>query len=227
MNVKDLPINERPRERLMKYGAENLSVQELLAIILKSGTKNNSVNTLVFNILDNIKSIEKLATYPISEILKIKGIGIAKACTLMATVELGKRIYTYKIEENTQDFSNSENIFNYFKVIFSNKLQEEFYCLYLDNKKKLIEKKLLFKGTINQSLIHPREIFKEAYLLSASFIICVHNHPSGDITPSSADVESTKMIYQLGKIHGIFLLDHLIIGKEKYYSFYIEKNVIL
>lgn len=227
MDIKNMPISERPRERLLKCGVESLSIQELLAIILKSGTKNNSVDNLVNNILSSVKNIEELSSYPISKILEIKGIGIAKATTLLATIELGKRIANYKVESKHLDFSNSENIFNHFKVIFNNKLQEEFYCLYLDNKKRLIDKKMLFRGTINQSLIHPREIFKEAYLLSASFIICIHNHPTGDINPSYADIESTKMIYELGKIHGIFLIDHLIIGKDKYYSFYMEKNVIL
>lgn len=227
MAIKNIPLEERPRERLVRYGVSSLSMQELLAIILKTGTKNNKIESLVEDILICINQIKNIENLSLNNLLKINGIGVAKACTLLASIELGNRINNYVPTNNKLKFSDPDVIFDYFKSFFKTKKQEEFYCLYLDNQKNLIDKKLLFKGTVNQSLIHPREIFKEAYLLSASFIICLHNHPTGDVTPSLADINSTKMIYDLGKIHGIKLIDHLIIGKEKYYSFYMEKNVIL
>ena len=105
-------------------------------------------------------------------------------------------------------------------------MQEEFYCLYLDNKKKYIDKLKLFVGSINYSVVHPREVFKNAYLLSASFIVCIHNHPSGDPFPSHEDIILTSKIKEIGNLHGIGLVDHIIIGKDSYYSFYENKNVI-
>ena len=108
----------------------------------------------------------------------------------------------------------------YFKNIFTYEKQENFYAIYLDTKSKLISFKLLFKGTLNSSTVHPREIFKEAYLLSSSFIVCLHNHPSGDPNPSKEDIILTQNILELGYIHGIYLIDHIIVGNNKYFSFY-------
>ena len=122
--------------------------------------------------------------------------------------------------------TNPSNIINYFNYLFKNKKQEEFYVLYLDNKKKYLDKKKLFVGSINLSVSHPREIFKEAYLLSSSYIICIHNHPSGDATPSKEDILVTKKLKHIGDIHGIYLVDHIIIGDNNYYSFYEDNNII-
>lgn len=226
MLIKDMPILERPRERLIKYGVNNLSLNELLTIILKSGTKNNDINTLVENLILLTKENNPIDELSLSNLLKVKGIGLAKACTLLASVELGKRLSKKETNKKNIKFSTPNKIYDYFKDVYKNKKQEEFYCMYLDNKNNLIDKKLLFKGTVNQSLIHPREIFKEAYMLSASFIICIHNHPTGDTTPSNEDISSTKLIYELGMIHGIYLRDHIIVGKDNYYSFCENKNII-
>ena len=144
----------------------------------------------------------------------------------MATIELGRRIYQDISEEELVNCSNSLNIIKYFNYIYKNRKQEEFYVLYLDKKYNLLEKKKLFIGTIDFSQVHPREIFKEAYLLSASYILCIHNHPSGDATPSKDDMEITKRIKRIGDIHAIPLLDHIIIGNNNYYSFYEDKNII-
>ena len=121
--------------------------------------------------------------------------------------------------------TNPKSIINYFNNLFNGIKQELFYVIYLDNQKKYIDKKLLFKGTVNYSLVHPREIFKEAYMLSASYIICIHNHPSGNATPSSNDIELTERIKNIGNLHGIILIDHIIIGKNNYYSFYEDNNL--
>jgi len=222
--IKNIPKVERPRERLEQYGVSNLSNEELISIILKTGTKNESVKSLATRVLTSIGGINKLKDIKINTLTIIKGIGKVKAMELIAAIELGKRIY-YDKDITNNAFNNAESVFNYFKYYLDNKKQEHFYCLYLDNKKNLIDKKLLFVGTINQSVVHPREIFKEAYLLSASYIICVHNHPSNDPTPSKEDIVFTKNIREVGSIQGIPIIDHIIVCNNKYYSFF-EQNKI-
>lgn len=224
--IKDIPSSERPRERLEKIGKENLSNTELLSIILKTGTKGESVTTLASRILQNIEDISNLKDISKEQLLKIKGIGKVKAIELLASIELGRRIYLEKRQKNKkQKFNNSLVIYENNKHLFYEKKQEYFYCLYLNSKKELIERKLLFMGTLNKSLVHPREIFKEAYNLSASSIICMHNHPSGDITPSTEDIILTKSLIEIGKIQQIPIIDHIIFGDDKYYSFY-ENDII-
>ena len=132
---------------------------------------------------------------------------------------MGKRINNKINNINQIKIYSSESIFNYYKDKLKDKLQEHFYCVYLDTKNHIIKDKLLFIGTINQSLVHPREVFKEAYLLSATSIICIHNHPSGNINPSNNDIIITKQLKEVGTLLGINVLDHIIIGKDTYYSF--------
>ena len=187
--------------------------------MLKCGTKDLSVKELANNILKQIDNINNLKDINYQNLIKIKGIGKAKACEILASIELGKRINNKINNINQIKIYSSENIFNYYKDKLSDKLQEHFYCVYLDTKNYIIKDKLLFIGTINQSLVHPREVFKEAYLLSATSIICIHNHPSGNVNPSNNDIIITKQLKEVGKLLGINVLDHLIIGKDTYYSF--------
>lgn len=219
VKIKDIPQNERPRERLISLGVENLNNEELLSILLKTGSKNLSAKDLANNLLKEVGTIQKLGEINYQVLRKIKGIGDAKACSIIAAIELGKRIKQENNSLMNLQITNAEVVFEYFKNIFEDKKQEYFYCVYLDNIKKVLEKKLLFIGTINQSLVHPREVFKEALLLSASGIICVHNHPSGNILPSKDDITLTKRLIEVGNLMGIKIIDHLIIGKNKYYSF--------
>lgn len=219
VNIKDIPITERPRERLMNVGVNNLSNEELLAILLKTGTKNISVKTLASNILSQISSINELKDMNLEKLIKIKGIKKAKACELLASIELGRRINQTNNYINEVKILSSDSIFNYYKDILKDKKQEHFYCVYLDTKNKIIKDKLLFVGTINESLVHPREVFKEAYLLSASSIIMVHNHPSGNPCPSKNDIIITNQMKEVGNLLGIRVLDHIIIGSNDYYSF--------
>lgn len=223
MNLKSLPESERPRERLLKYGSENLSNEELLAIILKTGTKNKSVKEVSCNVLAKVKNIQDLKELSIQNLMEIEGIGKVKAIELKAVLELGKRIYEDVSYEEMVKCTEPNNIIRHFNYLFKDKKQEEFYALYLDKKKQLLGIKKLFVGTIDTSLSHPREIFKEAYLLSSSYIICIHNHPSGDATPSREDNLFTENIKEIGKLHAIPLLDHLIIGKDNYFSYYENK----
>lgn len=219
--IKDIPIQERPRERLNKYGKENLSNNELLSIVLKTGIKGENVNELAARVLKEIGHINKLKDITQERLLKIKGIGPTKASEILATIELGRRVFLIKEDERKRHiYNNSQIIYDNNKHLFINQQQECFYCIYLNSSKEMIEKKLLFKGTLNRSLVHPREIFKEAYLLSASSIICMHNHPSGDVTPSTDDIILTKSLIEIGKLQQIPVIDHIIFGKDKYYSFY-------
>lgn len=216
--IKNIPEFDRPRERFKKYGVENLSNNELISIILSSGTKNISVKELSSNILGKLDDISDLKDMTLNKLKQTKGIGEVKAITLLSALELGKRVY-YEKNISKIKMNSADKIYNYMKDIVYNKNQEYFYALYLDSKKNLIDKKLLFIGTINKSIVHPREIFKYAYLLSASSIVCIHNHPSGDPLPSKEDMLITKHLVDIGKIQGISVVDHIIIGNN-YYSFY-------
>ena len=218
IKFKNIPDTDKPRERLYNYGANNLSNEELISIILKTGSKKYSVKEVSLKLLETINDLSKLKDIGISSLMKIDGIGKVKAIELKAAIELGRRVYLDN-NINKIKLNNPLNVYEYFKIILNDKKQEYFYCIYLDTKGNLLDKKCLFIGTINNSVIHPREIFKEAYLLSANGIICVHNHPSGDSSPSKEDILVTKKLQELGIIHGIKIIDHIIIGNNNYYSF--------
>ena len=219
MKIKDIPICERPIERLIDNGVQGLSNEELISILIRCGTKNKSAKDLSLEILNEIKDVAYLRDIKINKLKKIKGIGVSKAAILLAAVELGKRAYSSIRFPLIDNYTNSKKIFESFKSLFIDKKQEYFYCLYFDNKQHLIGKENLFIGTLNQSVVHPREIFKHAYLYSASGIICIHNHPSGDVSPSNEDIELTNALIEIGKLNKIPILDHIIISNNSYYSF--------
>ena len=225
IDFKKISDEDKPRERLIKCGAVNLSNEELLTIILKTGTKGISVKELACQILAEINSIKELKNFSLNTLCQIKGMGKVKSIELLATVELGRRIYQDTSLEELISCTSPSNIINYFHDLFKDSKQEEFYVIYLDNQKKFIGKKMLFKGSANASIAHPREIFKEAYLLSASYLICLHNHPSGNPTPSREDIDLTRKLKEIGLIHAIALLDHIIIGENCYYSFYEDNKL--
>ena len=219
VKIKDIPQSERPRERLIKNGVESLSNEELLAIVLKTGTRGSSAKELASEILSKIGSIKKLRDINYESLSKIKGIGMSKACELLSIIELGKRINKEIDSIINVSLTSTDMVYKFYKDKIGDKQQEYFYCIYLDNRKKIINEKLLFIGTINYSLVHPREVFKEAYLLGASSIICVHNHPGGNPIPSKQDYEITNNLIEASKILGVKFLDHVIICKNNYYSF--------
>ena len=227
MKIKSIPKEERPRERFIEVGKENLSDSELLAIILKTGTKEKSVKELSYEILNSVSDISELKDINYNKLLDIKGIGKVKAIELEASIELGKRIFLEKKNKIKEKWTNPENIFLNNKYLFEGLKQEKFYCFYFNNNQELIERKLLFMGTINRSSVHPREIFKEAYLRSAASIICIHNHPSGNTNPSKEDIRFTKAIKEIGDTFGIPVLDHIIISDNSYYSFYEQSDIFL
>lgn len=225
IDFKKIPENDKPRERLYMYGSEILSNEEIISIILKTGSKNMCVKEVSLKLLEYVGDISKLKDIGINSLTKIEGIGKVKAIELKAALELGRRVYKEVKKVNNIKFTNSDIIYDYFVNILLDKKQEYFYCVYVDTKNNYIDMKCLFIGTINSSLVHPREIFKEAYLLSASSIICVHNHPSGDSNPSKEDILITKKIKEIGILHGIKLLDHVIIGNNNYFSFF-DNNML-
>ena len=226
MKFKNLPDEEKPRERLYFYGANVLSNEELVMILLKTGTKKFSVKEIAFELLSQSGGVRNLKNMTYQKLIQIEGIGHVKAIEILALIELSKRIQEKVTLPDILNCASPSNIIGYFHDLFMDKKQEEFYVLYLDNKKKYLDKKKLFVGSINYSIAHPREIFKNAYLISASFIICIHNHPSGDPMPSKEDINLTKNLDEIGKMHAIYLVDHLIIGKDCYFSFY-ESHCIL
>lgn len=219
LKIKDIEKLERPRERLINKGVEVLSNEELLAIILKTGTKEYSAKELASFLIKELEGIKNLNNINYEKLKSIKGIGEAKACEIIASIELGKRINRELDNINNILLNKTSLVFEYYKDKLGNLVQEHFYCIYLDNKKKVIKDKLLFIGTLNHSIVHPREVFKNAYLCSASSIILVHNHPSGNVIPSKQDLDITKNLIAVGSILGIKVVDHVIIGKNNYYSF--------
>ena len=211
--IKDIPIGERPRERVKQNGISNITNKELIAIILKTGTRNLNATDLALNILVEYP-IEEFKNLTLAQLTKIKGIGEVKALELLAAIELGKRInYTTAVKQRKK-LNNPEAIWQETRYLFVGKKQE------------LIERKLLFMGTVNKSITHPREIFKEAYKNSASSIVCLHNHPSNDLCPSTADINFTKSLMEIGRIQGIPLIDHIIVGDDSFYSFYEHGNIL-
>lgn len=225
VKIKDIPKSDRPFERLIIYGVESLSNEELLAIIFKTGTRGISSKELGSSLLSSLGSIKKLNDIDYNYLKNFKGIGMSKACNLLASIELGKRINREVDNIINTKLNSASLVYKFYKDKIGNKKQEYFYCVYLDNNKKIISDKLLFIGTLNYSVVHPREVFKEAYLVGASAIICIHNHPSGNVLPSRQDYDVTNNLIKVGELLGIKLLDHIIISKNNYYSF-VENNDI-
>lgn len=222
--IKEIPKEERPVEKMLQNGASYLSNEELLAIILKTGTKEISSKELAENILIKSGGLSKLKNLTLHKLLNIKGIGIKKATTLLAVFELFKRMESYQLKYGDK-ITSCVDVVSFFEKKFKDEMQEYFYCIYLDTAKKIIDNKLLFKGTLNHSLVHPREVFKYAYLNGAHSIILVHNHPSGEVTPSKEDIYLTKHLSELSKLHDIKIDDHIIIGKKEYFSFF-ENHIL-
>lgn len=224
--IKELPLEERPIEKLRNHGASTLSNEELLAILMNTGTKEKSVKELAVELLKKSGGLSKLKDMRLNTLLEIHGIGFKKASVLLAMIELSKRINLASLEFGHQ-INSCEDVASYFKQKFQDETQEHFYCIYLDQAKKMVDLKLLFIGTLNFSCVHPREVFKNAYLNNATSMILVHNHPSGNVTPSKSDIDLTEHLKAIGDIHGIKIEDHIIIGKNMYYSFFEKKCFVL
>ncbi len=217
MKLKELISEDKPREKLLKKGAEYLTDSELLAIILRTGNKSESVNELSNRILKRIGGVKNLKNMTINTLTQIEGIKLGKASSILASFELAKR--ALKNDEPIK-FKNTIDMYNYIKNDFLYELQEKFIILLFDKQFKLIKKCEVFKGTIDAVNVYPREIFKEALKENASFIVLAHNHPGGEVMPSIQDDETTKILVKNGQLIGIKVVDHLIVTQNSYFSYY-------
>ncbi len=225
--LHDLPADERPRERLVKYGVESLSFQELLSLIFGRGSRGESVVNISQKLITTFTSIDSLSEASIEELKEIKGLGLAKACQLKACFEISKRLVK---EEGLNKNKNMiikfpKDLYPLLKEKIIDFHKEYFMVASLDNRNKIISIDTVSIGTLNSSLIHPRETFKVAIKNHAGTIIICHNHPSGELKPSEDDLIITQNLVKAGRLLGIEISDHLIITKDGYYSFK-EKRII-
>lgn len=225
IRVNDIPLNERPMEKLLQFGVESLSNEELLAILLRTGTKGENVIALSKRVLIELDGLDGLLNVSFEEASKIKGIKKVKACQIISMMELVNRVRTLKSKNENLKISSPKDVSSLLINEMSNLKQEVFKLILLNTKNVVIGTKDVFKGTLNSSIVHPREVFKEAIQRGSANIIVCHNHPSGDPTPSKEDIDITLRIKECGKIMGIGLLDHIIIGNNKYVSLK-EKGII-
>lgn len=216
--IKDLPAEERPRERLVRYGPERLSNKELLAILLRTGIKSKSAVALAESLLAKFGSLRGLASASYEELLRVKGIGPAKAADILAAFELAKRLADSRIEFKGVINSPQDAAEMVLREL-SLEQKEHFMIIMLNTKHRVIAKKVISIGHLNASLVHPREMFKEAIRRSSAAVILVHNHPSGDLTPSEDDISTTRRLVEAGQLLGIQVLDHIIVGDNRYLSF--------
>jgi DNA repair protein RadC len=215
MRIKDLPDSSKPRERFLKYGPETLSDAELFAILLRTGTINENVIDMSNRLIAEY-GLDKLFECSLKELQEIKGIGPSKAMQILAMKEILKRIHLS--EKPIKKISCAKDVFDYFHERLKNEKQENFIVLLLNNKNNIIKEEFITKGILDASILDPREVFKPAIKNSASKIILVHNHPSGDPEPSREDKEITEKITESGDLLQIKVLDHIIIGKDSYWS---------
>ena len=219
MKIKDLPEQNRPRERFLKHGPETLSDAELFAIILRTGTLDENVIDMSNRLIAEY-GLDKLFECSLKELQKIKGIGPSKGMQILAMAELGKRYNQLKQSnnKNIKKISCAEDVFNYFHERLKDKKQEEFWILMLNTQNYIIGEHMVSKGILDASIVHPREVFRHAIKNSASKIILIHNHPSGNPNPSEEDKEITKKMMKAGEGLGIKVVDSVIIGRSNYWS---------
>ncbi|MFH1903641.1 MAG: DNA repair protein RadC [Candidatus Omnitrophota bacterium] len=214
--INDLPADERPRERLVKFGEQALSAQELLQLILGRGSAGESVVVTAQKILSQFGSLQRLAEANIEELSSIKGIGLAKAAQIKAAFEIGRRLSTQAAPYKSKELTNPEKVFKLMRSKIKDYKRERFYVITLNVKSWTVGE--VSVGTIDSILAHPREVFSEAIKNNASSVIFVHNHPSGNTEPSQEDIELTRRLVKAGELLGIEVLDHLVITKKDFRS---------
>jgi DNA repair protein RadC len=218
--IKNWPQADRPREKLLSQGAQSLSDTELLAIILRNGNASTGESAidharLLINQFGGLKGIDEAAA---GEIAAVKGIGPAKIAQLKACLEIGKRIGTQRWETG-QPLHSAEDVYRHFKENLGREKRELFYVVLLNNKNRKIREVKVSEGSLTASLVHPREVYNPVIRESAASVIFVHNHPSGDPAPSAEDIDITKRLKQVGEVMGVRVLDHVVIGHDRYFSF--------
>ena len=225
LTVKELPLDDRPREKLLMRGAQNLSDAELVAILLRTGKTGKSVLEIARELIQSEGNLAMLATKTVDSLQKVSGIGKDKAATLAAAFELSRRILSQSKWFSNQKVTSPQEIADIFIPLLRDDSKERFIVVCLNSSNKIIKHETISIGNLNSSVVHPREIFKVAIDCSSASIILIHNHPSGNPEPSNEDISITKKIVESGKILDIPVFDHLIIAGETYTSF-VEKRLI-
>ena len=215
--IHDLPKEERPRERLVKFGEQALSAQELLQLILGRGVAGESVAVTAQKLLAQFGSLQKLAEASIEELSSIKGIGLAKAAQIKAAFEIGRRLSTQAPTYKSKELTDPEKVYRLIKSKLKDYHKEHFYIIALNSRGHSIAE--VSVGSLNASVVHPREVFTEAIKNKAASVVFAHNHPSGDPEPSEDDLLLTKKLVESGKILGIEVFDHIIVVKDGFFSF--------
>lgn len=219
MRIKDIPQEERPKEKLMYAGAESLSTSELLALIIRTGNSNKSAVQLAEDVLAySAKELGSLREADVQELTEIDGIGSTKACSIVASLELARRLLGRESDESRISMKNPESVANLLMEDMRGLKQEHLVALLLNAKCEIESRITVSIGELTSTVVHPREVFRPAIRKGSAGIILAHNHPSGDPTPSQDDIQSTKRIMEVSKLVGIRLLDHLIIGDGRYIS---------
>ena len=225
LKIKDLPLDDRPREKLLLRGVQSLSDAELLAILLRTGKKGKSVVQVAQEILNEEGSLSSIASKSVESLTKYGGIGNDKAATLVAAFEITRRVESDIHRYQKKTITTPQDIARLFIPILRDEIQEKFIVICLSAANKILKYKPIFTGTLNSSIVHPREIFKFAIENSSANIILLHNHPSGNCEASNEDIAMTKTIVEAGKIIDIKVFDHIIIAGNNFISF-VERKLI-
>lgn len=216
--IHDLPVPERPRERLQKLGVEALSAQEILALILGRGIAGESVMVTAQRLLSQFGNLKGIAAASVEQLSQVRGIGLAKAAQIKAAFELANRLEGYSQAGDRSPVKTPDDVAGLVGSRLRGKKKEYFLALLLDTRNQLIKVAEISVGSLDSSIVHPREVFREAISASAASVIFVHNHPSGDPEASEDDIKLTKQLAEAGEVVGIDVLDHIIIGDKKYLS---------
>jgi len=220
-SINHWPEEERPRERLIKEGAERLSPAQLLAVVLRTGSKGKSALGLAMEILQHYKDLKALSSATVHELCTIKGVGLAKAAQIKAAIEIGKRVSSHPLSKKRRILSSKDvyEVYLHYTQHLRDLKKEVFTLVMLDGKNRIFADSVISEGCLTSSIVHPREVFVQAIKNSAASVIFIHNHPSGDPSPSPEDIDITRRLVAAGDLLGIKVLDHIIIGDSGYMSF--------
>jgi DNA repair protein RadC len=223
MKVEEMMKEQRPREKALQHGLGSLNDHELLMLLISSGYKNHPVDEVAAEVLQKTDGLRKLTDMRVQELSEVKGISDIKALQLLGSIELCKRALRKKAYATS--VHSAKDVAEWFRLEYGCKKQEHVVGVYLDTQMNILHHEVLFIGTLDSSQMHPREIFREAFLRNAAALMIVHNHPSGEVYPSDDDLETTARLEKVGEVMGIRLIDHIIVGQSSHYSF--RKNKLL